>query len=219
MAEGKVLVNGTPALEPGLKIRPGTDVVEVEGQRIGPPQSLGTTLILFKPKGVLSTARDDRGRKTVLDLLPAMKARVYPVGRLDLDSEGLILLTDDGELAFRLTHPRYNVLKRYRVRVRGKLTQDEARRFRTSLPLAEGMTREAGLRFLDFDGREAEYEVSLKEGRKRQVRRMMDLLGHEVTHLCRIGEAGLSLGHLKPGQWRALTPHEVQRLRQEVGLA
>jgi len=216
--EGKVRVDGTLVTQQGLKIVPGKSIVEVEGKAIQEGNSRAY-ILLHKPKGVLSTARDERKRKTVLDLILPAVARVYPVGRLDKESEGLILLTNDGELAHRLTHPGFDVAKTYRVGIRGRLGKREKKTFRQGMELEEGRTREAEIRFLSSTGALCEYEVVLREGRKRQIRRMMERLGFSVMSLRRTKEGSLCLGSLKPGEWRHLKKEEIEELRKEVGLS
>jgi len=215
--EGKVSVDGAVVTRQGLKISPGKSIVEVEGKAV---QEDGRCvyILLNKPRGVLSTARDDRNRKTVLDLLPSGVGRVVPVGRLDKESEGLILLTNDGELVHRLTHPRYDVAKTYRVQIRGRLGEEREESFRRGLSIEEGMTREAEIEFVRSSGGLSEYEVVLREGRKRQIRRMMEELGFRVAKLRRIREGSLSLGSLGPGEWRHLKGPEITELRKEAGL-
>jgi len=218
ISRGKVSVDGVVITQPGLKILPGRSIVEVDGKAVQ-SENLAAYFLLNKPKGIVSTARDERGRKTVLNLLPPSSGRVYPVGRLDVASEGLMLLTNDGELAYRLTHPKFDISKTYRIAIRGCLRAQDEERFRLGLGLGDGKTRGASLRRLRSHGNISEYEVILKEGRKRQIRRMIHALGCKVLCLCRTREGCLSLGSLKPGEWRHLRQDEIRALRHEAGLA
>ena len=214
IAAGRVSVAGETVRDPARDVAPDS-AVAVDGRAVeGPEQRL--VIALHKPVGVLSTARDTHGRPTVLDLVPARGARLYPVGRLDADSSGLILLTNDGELANRLMHPRYEVPKTYRVRVAGGTPAPEAlARLRAGVELEDGPTAPAAVRRV---GR-AELEITIREGRNRQVRRMCEAVGHPVTALCRVAFAGLRLGHLAPGEHRTLGAAEVARLRAAGALA
>lgn len=216
MRDGRVRVNGQPATEPGIKILPGMDEVRVDGRLVSLPVSK-VYVALHKPAGVVTTASDPQGRQMVLDLLPdTLRAqRLFPVGRLDLDSEGLLLLTNDGDFALRLTHPRYEQEKEYHALVRGRPIPASLEPLRRGL-LLPGETRPtapARARSL----RPGEHEttwltVTLREGRKRQVRRMLAAVGYPVVRLVRVRVGPLNLGDLQPGQWRFLTAEEVARL-------
>src|SRR5437588_545564 len=201
---GRVLVNGEPGqLNTFVE---GTDRVEVDGREVAKQQL--AHVLLYKPAGVVSTARDPQGRPTVVDLVPDAP-RVVPVGRLDADTTGALLLTNDGQLAHRLAHPRYGVEKAYVAEVEGDPDEDALRRLRDGVELDDGPTapaRAAGL----GPGR---VELVLHEGRKHQVKRMLAAVGHPVTRLHRSAYAGLTLEGLEPGRWRELEPHEVERLR------
>jgi 23S rRNA pseudouridine2605 synthase len=201
---GRVLVNGEPGQLNTFVL--AADRVEVDGREVG-KQRLAH-LLLHKPAGVVTTARDPQGRPTVVQLVPA-EPRVVPVGRLDADTTGALLLTNDGALAHRLAHPRYGVEKVYEVEVRGEPSDDVLRRLAEGVELDDGLTAPARARRL---GRHR-LELTLHEGRNRQVRRMLETLGHRVTRLHRSGYAGLTLDGLEPGAWRELAPGEVERLR------
>jgi 23S rRNA pseudouridine2605 synthase len=201
---GRVLVNGEPGQLNTFVL--ASDRVEVDGREVG-KQRLAH-LLLHKPAGVVTTARDPQGRPTVVQLVPA-EPRVVPVGRLDADTTGALLLTNDGALAHRLAHPRYGVEKVYEVEVRGEPSDDVLRRLAEGVELDDGRTAPARARRL---GRHR-LELTLHEGRNRQVRRMLETLGHRVTRLHRSGYAGLTLDGLEPGAWRELVPGEVERLR------
>jgi 23S rRNA pseudouridine2605 synthase len=202
---GRVRVNGEPGqLNTFVQ---STDRVEVDGEVVA-KQKLAH-LLLYKPAGVVTTARDPQGRRTVVDLVPR-EPRVVPVGRLDADTTGALLLTNDGELAHRLAHPRYGVEKTYVLDVDGEPGDVTIAQLARGVALEDGMTAPARVRRL---GR-GRIELTIHEGRNRQVRRMLDAVGHPVTRLHRSVYAGLKLGGLEPGAWRELEPSEVERLRR-----
>ena len=212
IAAGMVKVNGRVVTRLGTKVDPEKDVIEVNGKVLPPPEKK-VYILIYKPRGYVSTVRDPQGRPKVLDLLRGVRQRVYPVGRLDYDSEGLLLLTNDGELAHRLTHPRFGVEKVYRVRVQGHPSEEDLERLRRGVRLAEGPTAPARVRVLRRDPDGTWLEVALREGRNRQVRRMLAALGYGVRALVRVREGPLALGGLQPGQWRHLSDQEVRRLK------
>jgi len=191
------------------------DVVEVDGERVE-RQPLAYVL-LNKPAGVVTTASDPHGRATVVELVPA-EPRVVPVGRLDADTTGALLLTNDGELAHRLAHPRYGVPKVYEADVDGSPSPDDLVKLRDGVELEDGLTAPAGVRVLRRSMPVTRIELTLHEGRNRQVKRMCDAVGHPVRRLHRARYASLDLGGLAPGEWRALTSDEVASLRRGVGL-
>jgi 23S rRNA pseudouridine2605 synthase len=211
--DGRVRVNG----EPGeLNTVVGTDdVVEVDGERIV-RQPLSYVL-LNKPAGVVTTASDPQGRRTVVDLVPT-SPRVVPVGRLDVDTTGALLLTNDGDLAHRLAHPRYGVPKVYEADVEGSPSPDDLARLRAGIELEDGLTAPASARVVGRGTRTSRLELTLHEGRKHQVKRMCEAIGHPVQRLHRIRYAELLVEGLAPGEWRALTAKEVAALRLGVGL-
>jgi 23S rRNA pseudouridine2605 synthase len=201
---GRVTVNGEPGqLNTLVQSR---DRVELDGEPVE-MQPLAYVL-LYKPAGVVTTARDPQARRTVVELVDH-PARVVPVGRLDVDTTGALLLTNDGELAHRLAHPRYEVEKVYEAEVEGDPNDDALERLRAGIELDDGPTSPAQARRLG-PGR---VELSIHEGRKHQVKRMLAAVGHPVTRLHRSRYAGLTLEGLEPGQWRELEPSEVERLR------
>jgi 23S rRNA pseudouridine2605 synthase len=205
---GRVRVNGAPGeLNTFVGAR---DTVEVDGRPVG-KQRLAYVL-LHKPAGTVTTARDPQGRPTVVGLVPA-EPRVVPVGRLDADTTGALLLTNDGQLAHRLAHPRYEVDKVYEVDVEGDLSPDALRRLEQGVELDDGRTAPARARRL---GR-GRIELTIHEGRKHQVKRMCDAVGHPVRRLHRSGYAGLTLAGLAPGEWRELSGAEAEKLRKLVG--
>ena len=202
---GRVRVNGEPGQ---LNTFVGSrDRVEVDGRRVE-LQRL-TYILLNKPAGVVTTARDPQRRKTVVELVPP-GTRVVPVGRLDVDTTGALLLTNDGPLAHRLAHPRYGVEKVYEVDVEGKPGSPALRRLREGVELDDGVTAPARARRLAAE----RIELTIHEGRNRQVKRMLEAVGHPVRRLHRSAYAGLTLEGLEPGRWRELEPFEVERLRR-----
>jgi pseudouridine synthase len=211
---GRVHVNGAPG---ELSTVVGShDVVEVDGRRVQ-RQELAHVL-LHKPAGVVTTARDPHGRPTVVELVPR-KPRVVPVGRLDADTTGALLLTNDGVLAHRLAHPRYEVPKVYEADVEGVPDEAALEALREGVDLDDGRTAPAGARLLRHGAASAVVELTLHEGRKHQVKRMCEAVGHPVRRLHRSRYAGLDLRGLEPGACRALSNDEVRALRQLVGLA
>jgi 23S rRNA pseudouridine2605 synthase len=201
---GRVLVNGEPGQ---LNTFVGAnDVVELDGRRLA-PQRLAYVL-LHKPAGVVTTARDPQGRPTVVDLV-GHEARVVPVGRLDADTTGALLLTNDGELAHRLAHPRYEVEKVYETEVDGEPSDEALRRLTEGVDLDDGRTAPARVRRLG----PSRVELAIHEGRKHQVKRMLEAVGHPVRRLHRSRYAGLTVDGLEPGEWRELPPEEVDALR------
>jgi 23S rRNA pseudouridine2605 synthase len=208
---GRVRVNGHVASELGTSVDPGKDRVEVDGRRISPPTA-HTYVLLNKPIGVVSTASDPEGRRTVLDLVET-DARLYPVGRLDYDSEGLILLTDDGDLALRLTHPRHTVEKEYAALLTGDVTDAALARLQHGVPLDGRPTIPARVERGDSGPDGTWVSNVIREGRNRQIRRMAEYIGLGVNRLIRVRIGPLRLGTLPPGSWRMLSAAEVAALR------
>jgi 23S rRNA pseudouridine2605 synthase len=208
--EGRVAVNGQVITQLGTKVDPTRDQVRVDGRpvRLAPQH---VYIVLNKPRGVLSTMQDARGRRALGDLVP-VPARLYPVGRLDAASEGLILLTDDGELANLLTHPRYGHEKEYRVLVNGHLSDETLATWRQGLLLDGKQTAPARVEILGARKDTTLLRVSMHEGRKRQIRRVAEMLGHPVLELTRTRLGPLDLGLLDAGQWRYLTTREINSL-------
>ncbi len=208
---GRVTVDGVVA-DIGAQVEPGIQWVEVDGR---PVQSQTREYwLLNKPRGVISTASDPQGRKTVVDCVPA-GVRVYPVGRLDRDTTGLLILTNDGDLAHRLLHPRFGVDKEYRVSAKGCLSEREATILREGVRLDDGMTAPAEVDVLRVGEGRTELVMRIHEGRNRQVRRMLEAVGHPVTALHRSRLAGLSDRGLQIGKARRLSLREIESLRRE----
>ncbi|HOC08353.1 MAG TPA: pseudouridine synthase [Bacillota bacterium] len=215
IAEGRVKVNGVTVREAGLKIQPGKDRVTVDGKEIIPANK-PVYIMLNKPVGYVSTVRDQFMRPTVLDLVRGVKGRIYPVGRLDYDSEGLLLLTNDGNFAYGLTHPRHKVDKTYIVVVQGSPSRKEIDRLRKGVEIDGRMTSPADIRVESVQGNKTTFRVVIHEGRNRQVRRMFETIGYAVVSLKRIGIGKLQLGTLAPGKWRFLEDREVKDLYKEI---
>jgi 23S rRNA pseudouridine2605 synthase len=220
VAEGAVAVNGVPVTVSPAWVDPARDRITVHGRRVKPPPA-HVYVMLFKPRGVVCTSsgREDRPRAIDLVTHPS-KARLYPVGRLDIDSSGLLLLTNDGELANRLTHPRYHLAKVYEVAVRGEVNDRELARLGRGLFLADPRGRRAGrtarsrIEIIRRDRDRTRLRVELHEGRNRQIRRMMAQIGHPVKRLRRVQIGPLKLKGLRAGEWRPLTGPELAALKK-----
>lgn len=209
---GKVKVNGKVTVELGTKVT-NSDVIEVEGVKIERENKV--YFLLYKPTGVISAVSDDKKRKVVTDFLPYVHERIYPVGRLDYDTSGLLILTNDGEFANLLTHPKYEVHKTYVARVKGLVSRESLRKLERGIKLEDGITAPAKAKVISADKSKNKtiVELTIHEGRNRQVRRMFDAIGHPVQKLKRERYAFLHLGGLSTGDSRELTPHEVKQLR------
>ncbi|HSS94738.1 MAG TPA: pseudouridine synthase [Candidatus Dormibacteraeota bacterium] len=222
IASGSVLVNGDRPPPSGVLVDPDRDTVTVDG-RVVKPMTRHRYLMLNKPLGVITTAKDEASRTTVLDAIGEEGLaghRLFPVGRLDADTTGLLVLTDDGDLAFRLTHPRYKVAKEYLVTVAGGPNPEDLESLRKGVALEDGKTAPAEVEVISFDPApgavRTELRVVIREGRQRQVRRMLHAVGHKVHSLRRTGFGPLKLGRLKTGDWRVLGEPEVDALRRAV---
>jgi 23S rRNA pseudouridine2605 synthase len=213
---GRVAVDGVVSTL-GDKADPLLESVTVDGKAIGRAETL-ITLLLNKPVGYVTTMSDPEGRPVVSALMTEVSQRVVPVGRLDLTTEGLLLMTNDGELAQRLAHPRFHVEKKYLARVHGLVDAATLRRLATGVKLEDGMTAAAQVRLVRMTRTNSWVELTLHEGRNRQVRRMFEALGYPVSRLKRIGYAFLEEGALKPGEYRRLTSQEVERLKTLGGV-
>ena len=228
IAAGRVTLNGEVVKEMGVRANPALDTIAVDGKPLQLKADAGQTqkfvyIAMNKPMGIVSTAKDPEGRATVLSLLAGAKLaeqglRVYPVGRLDTDSTGLLLLTNDGDLTFRLTHPRYGVEKEYRVVVRGRPNGEALRRLREGVEIEGEMTAPAKVDMLTRSEGNTTLRITIHEGRKRQVRLMTAAVGHPVIELTRVRFGPIELGDLQPGKWRNLAAHEAHALRKAVKL-
>jgi pseudouridine synthase len=218
ISEGRVSVNGETVEMLGIQVDAEKDQVEVDGKSVKPAKS-DVYLMLNKPLDYLVTAKDPFQRPTIMDLLPAMENRVFPVGRLDSDSEGLLLLTNDGELAYRLMHPNYQVIKEYRLRVKPKPDSSALATLEKGIFLDGKKTARAKFRVLTTTVKGTFVSAKIHEGRKRELRRMFEYLGFRVLSLKRVKLGSLHLGPLKKGKWRHLTREEVARLKKMVRLS
>jgi 23S rRNA pseudouridine2605 synthase len=216
LASGRVTVNGRVRLEPGAHADPAEDAIAVDG-RVLPPAAPRRYVLLNKPRGYVTSRRDPEGRAVVLDLLPAELRHLYPVGRLDYDAEGLLLLTDDGELANRLLHPRYEIPRVYEVEVEGQVRPADLPRWRDGVMLPDGLARPRAVDILGTGARTTWLTVTFAEGRYREVKRYAKALGHPVIRLRRVAFGPLRLGSLALGQWRALAGAAVLQLKSLRG--
>jgi 23S rRNA pseudouridine2605 synthase len=214
--EGRVKVNGRVVTELGAKADIDSDVIKV-GSRVIRPEGRKLYVLLNKPKGFISTLKDPQGRHTVVDLLGNLGRRVYPVGRLDYDSEGVLLLTNDGEFANAIMHPSREVDKTYEVKVDGVMTDADIARLQSGVRLKDGMTAPAKVKKLKLTRANSWVEITIHEGRKRQVRRMCEAVGHPVLKLRRTKIGPLGLTGVPAGQYRELTPREVKALEKAAG--
>ena len=214
MADGRVSVNGQTIFELGTKADPAKDDIRVDGRRIKSAER-PRYILLNKPRGYVTTRSDEKRRKTVLDLLVGVREYVYPVGRLDYDTEGLLLLTNDGELAAGLTHPRHGVERTYEARVAGMPDERALEKLRKGVPLDGKRTLPAHVVLVNSGRRDADgiLLLTIKEGRNRQVRRMLEAVGHPVDRLRRTKFGPIGDRKLPPGAWRDLSPDEVRRLK------
>ncbi len=218
IAAGRVLVNGVPA-KLGDRIAPDTDTVIYKGKRVLPSKTGHTYIMLNKPAGVVTTMKDEVGRPTVAELTENVGARVYPVGRLDMYSEGLLIMTDDGEACRALSHPSSEKEKVYRVTLVGEVSDELISALGKPMTITEANGKPYALRacptsLISRTADETLIEMTLYEGRNRQIRRMCEALGVKIKRLCRISEGGLSLGALPRGKWRHLTENEVNLLKK-----
>jgi pseudouridine synthase len=217
ISQGRVAVNGRVVEDLGVKVDDIEDRVDVDGKKVRTERTFVYGM-LNKPAGCLVTLNDPFRRPTIRKLIPRLEAGVVPVGRLDQDSEGLLLLTNDGELAFRLTHPRYEVKKMYLVRVAGEIAAGEISKLRKGIFLDGRKTAPAKISPLEQNPQTSVLQVEVHEGRKREVRRMFEAVGHRVLWLKRVAFAGLQLEHLPSGKWRPLTRNEIRHLKRLVSL-
>jgi 23S rRNA pseudouridine2605 synthase len=213
MIEGRVTVNGATVRELGTKADPDQDDIRVDGRRV----KLATRhryLLLNKPRGYVTTRSDPHRRPTVMDLITGVREYIYPVGRLDFDTEGLLLLTNDGDLAARLTHPRHGLARVYEAHVLGVPDSRDLGRLAKGVVIDDRRTQPSAVRLLRAREDEAVLEITVREGRNRQVRKMCEAIGHPVTLLKRVAIGPIRDARLKRGQWRELTTDEVQRLKR-----
>ena len=214
VAAGRVSVNGNVVSNVRRGVDPETDDIRLDGKRVEPQSKV--YIMLNKPRGYLTTMYDPQGRRAVSELVENVPQRVFPVGRLDKDTEGLLLMTNDGEVAYRLTHPKFEIKKTYHAVVSGVVTEESLDKVRAGVQLSDGVTSPAEVRVLSHQGNSTSVEICITEGKKRQIRRMCSAVGHEVIELKRVATAGVVLGDVAPGKWRYLTPEEISQLRGPV---
>lgn len=213
IAEGRISVNGQMVTEMGSKVRPEKDQIRVDGKLIEREVVL-RYILLNKPPGYICSAQDDRGRRTVMDLIDGVSERIYPVGRLDYDTAGLLLLTNDGQLTNLLLHPSHQVDKTYLAEISGGIDNAAVEKLRRGVRLQDGRTAPAKVNVVKRGGDITRVEITIHEGKNRQVRRMMEAVGHPVLRLKRIKIAFLDAKDLRLGEWRELSGSEVRRLKQ-----
>jgi len=218
VSEGRVSVNGRVIDAPGYMVDETSDEVKVDGVLVRPAGEY-TYIVLNKPAGYVTSLSDPHHERTVIDLIRDAGARVYPVGRLDLDTEGVLLLTSDGEFAHRLTHPRFGVNKTYRARVKGQLSRHELDLLEKGIMLPDGGLGRAKAHVESVGAEHSDLILEMSEGRKREVKHLCRAVGHPVISLVRISFAGIECGRLKKGEWRHLNAAEISRLKKMVGLA
>ncbi|MFB0520946.1 MAG: pseudouridine synthase [Desulfatiglandales bacterium] len=217
ISSGLVAVNGQVETSLGSKAIWGVDSITVDGEAIpDPPRKI--YVMLHKPFGYVSTLRDPEGRPIIRDLIRDIKERVFPVGRLDFDSQGLLILTNDGELSYRLMHPRYHIPRTYKVTVEGPLSDVSVERLKEGITLDDGPTNPAHVKVIERGQERSVVRITIFEGRSREIRRMFEAVGHKTIHLVRIGYGSLHLGDLKVGKYRHLEDSELKTLRTSVGL-
>jgi len=214
--KGRVTVGGLPALDPGAFLDPEKDEVRLDGNTLVPLREEKIYLMAYKPDNVVSTMKDKEGRQTVASLVGDLAARVFPVGRLDYHTTGLILFTNDGELAFKLTHPRFGVEKTYVAKLMGAPPPAALRILRRGLPIDGVMTNPSEVDFLDKREGKSWVAIRIAEGRYHQVRKMFEAIGHKVMKLRRVAIGPLELAGVEPGEWRYLTGKEIRDLKAYV---
>lgn len=212
--EGRVTVNGQVAVL-GMKADPAKDHIKVDGKLLVQPEKK-VYLVFNKPRGVLTSLSDPQGRPIVKDFLRGIKQRVFPVGRLDYDSEGLLILTNDGDFAHAVLHPSKKIPKTYMVKIKGVLAEEDMERLRTGIKLDGVMTAPARVKRVRKTDNNSWIEMTIFEGRKRQIRKMIERVGHSVIRLMRIRINGLEMGNIMPGHFRHISPDEMKRLSKEL---
>lgn len=211
IASGKVMVNGKTVTDFNHAVDLDSDNLVIEGKQLRAKKL--EYIMLYKPSGVVTTCSDERGRESIVELLPNNLSHLKPVGRLDMDSEGLIILTNDGDLSQALAHPSKHVFKRYEAFVEGKISDAALRQMAKGMRLDDGLTLPAETALINRNEDESIFEIAIREGRNRQIRRMCAKLGYPITRLVRVAIGGLQLGEMEPGEWRHLTVREIKALK------
>jgi len=214
---GRVMVNNKVVTMAGTKVIQGIDSIIVDGKALSNVQQK-IYVILNKPFGYISTLNDPHGRPIILDLLKDVKKRIFPIGRLDFDSQGLLILTNDGQLAFRLMHPKFHIPRTYKIIINGYLSNKSAVRLEKGIALDDGLTHPAHVRIIKRDKDRSTVRITIFEGRSREIRRMFEALGHKTIKLIRTGYGNLVLGDLKVGKFRHIKELELKTLKTLVGL-
>lgn len=217
IAEGRVAINESRLEKTGAIVDENTDIVKVDGVIVS-PVDVKVYVLLNKPASVMTTLQDPFKRKTILNFLKKLPHRVYPVGRLDFDTEGVLLLTNDGDLAFRLAHPRYQIPKVYEALVKGQFNRENAEKMLRGIKLEDGATGRARADILGFVKSMTRVRITLTEGRKREVKQLCKAVGHPVEKLRRVEFAGITARNLNSGDWRYLTSSEISRLKSLTGM-
>jgi pseudouridine synthase len=210
IAAGRVKVNGETVKEMGTKVDPQYDVIEVDEKKISKEKKVYYKL--YKPTNYVTTVDDPQGRNTILDLIDDINQRIYPVGRLDMDSSGLLILTNDGDLTYKITHPSHELEKEYEVVVNGKLDSNSLNKFKQGLKLQEGKTSPARIYKINEDSKNTTYKVIIHEGMNRQIRKMFEKLGHNVVSLKRVRIGNITLGSLRLTEYKSICKKELQDL-------
>ena len=217
IAEGRVKVNGKVVREQGVKVDGTKDIIEVDNKPVRVDEEY-VYLLINKPPGCVTTVKDPGKRPTVMDVVSDIPKRVYPVGRLDFDTTGLLLMTNDGEFAYRMTHPKFAISKVYEAYVLGQVSEEKLDKLRNGIMLEDGMTKPAKVKVLRKENRKTLIEITISEGRKRQVRRMFQAINNPVIDLKRVKVENLTLGKVKEGEYRYLTFEELRPLMNKVQL-
>ena len=215
IAQGRIKVNGQTAIL-GTVVDVDRDVILIDNERVAPEKKV--YVLLNKPRGVITSTKDPHHKHTIMTYLNGISARVFPVGRLDIDVEGALLITNDGELAHRLTHPRYEIPKVYLAWVRGKMSVEAAMRLEKGIRLDEGVARASRVVILNQGNTSTLVEITMREGKKREIKRMCARVGHEVLELKRVSIGNIHIGNLQPGEWRHLKEGEIEDLRRITAL-
>ena len=216
ITQGRVVVNKEVVKKLGYRVDPEKDKIFLDSKLLKPPQ-VYRYILMNKPAGVITSVEDDKNRKTVVDIVGADE-RIFPVGRLDYDTEGVLLITNDGELSYRLSHPKYEVDKIYQTWVEGYVTKEALKKLTEGIPINPGVIVKGEAEILDQKEEKTLVEICIHEGKKRQIKRMMKAIGYPVIQLKRTRFAGLTVDGLNPGEWRELTIGEIEKLYQKVGL-